>query len=129
MKVLKVVLAVLSLAFFGAALGMFGLYFIDTKTVVGSFTNISHFTNGFKLAFQAKDLGLEANDGLGTLFAFIFVVLGILAACYGLFVALTAKKSKKGNNIQINITPESTYFFYFVFNLLSVELFQLYYYS
>lgn len=97
MKVLKVVLAFLSLAFFGAALGMFGLYFIDTKTVVGSFTNISHFTNGFKLAFQAKDLGLEANDGLGTLFAFIFVVLGILAACYGLFVALTAKKSKKGN--------------------------------
>ena len=94
---LKSVLACLAVLFFGAAAGMFALSFVDTKAVVLGNSSVKSFCNGFELAFGAKDLGLEANNGLGTLFAFIFVVFGVLAACYGLFVALTAKKSKKGN--------------------------------
>ena len=98
MKVsLKSVLACLSVAFFGAAIGMFGLSFLDQKTASVLGGGKGSWATGFELAFKAEDLGLEAKNGLGTLFAFIFVVLGVLAALYGLFVALTAKKSKKGN--------------------------------
>ena len=94
---LKSVLACLSLALFGAAVGMFGLSFVDTKAVVLGNSSVKSFANGFELAFKGSDLGLESGDTLGTLFAFIFVALGVLAALYGLFVALTAKKGKKGN--------------------------------
>ena len=94
---LKSVLACLSLAFFGAAIGMFALSFLDqqTSSILGG--GKGSWATGFELAFKAEDLGLDASNGLGTLFAFIFVVLGALAACYGLFVALTQKKGKKGN--------------------------------
>ena len=88
---LKSCLACLSLAFFGAAIGMFALSFVDGDIagfLKGSFT-------GFEIAFGQTDL--DGGNILGTLFAFIFVALGALAACYGLFVALTEKKSKKGN--------------------------------
>ena len=91
---LKACLACLSLAFFGAAIGMFALSFLDqvTSSILGG--GKGSWATGFEIAFGQTDL--DGGNILGTLFAFIFVALGALAACYGLFVALTAKKGKKG---------------------------------
>ena len=90
---LKSVLACLSLALFGAAIGMFALSFANYEGVISGKSQVA---TGFEIAFGQSN-ALEDGKGLGTLFAFIFVVVGALAACYGLFVALTAKKSKKGD--------------------------------
>lgn len=90
---LKSVLACLSLALFGTAIGMFALSFANYEGVISGKSQVA---TGFEIAFGQSN-ALEDGKGLGTLFAFIFVVVGALAACYGLFVALTAKKSKKGD--------------------------------
>ena len=92
---MKKIFACVSLAFYIAAVVMFALSFIDAKAVVLGETSVKSLATGFEIAFgQTK---LEANNTLGTLFAFIFVVFGALAACYALFVAFTQKKAKKGN--------------------------------
>ena len=92
---LKACLAVLSLAFFGAAVGMFGLSFVDAVAVVLGKSDKSSVCTGFEIAFGQTNL--ESGNTLGTLFAFIFVCVGVLAALYGCFVAFQGKKSKKGN--------------------------------
>ena len=91
---LKLCLAATSFLFFGAALGMFALSFVDGQAVVGLKTDFASVATGFQLAFGQVE-HLEYSKCLGTLFAFIFVVFGVLAACYGVFYTLTAKKSKK----------------------------------
>lgn len=92
---LKACLAVLSLAFFGAAIGMFALSFIDAQAVVLGNASKNTVASGFEIAFGQTNL--ESGNILGTLFAFIFVCVGVLAACYGCLFAFTQKKGKKGN--------------------------------
>ena len=96
---LKLCLAVVALAFFGAAIGMFGLSFLDQETasVLGGAKH--SWANGFEIAFN-KDNILEDGKNLGTLFAFILVALGAAAAlcAVALSFANGGKKSKKGNS-------------------------------
>jgi len=94
-KTPKLILAGASFLFYVAAVVMFAFSFLDQKTssILGG--GKGSWATGFELAFTPKDLGLESKDGLGTLFAFILVVVGVLAACYAVFFVLTAKKSKK----------------------------------
>jgi len=89
---LKLCLAVVALAFFGAAIGMFGLSFLDQVTSGTRDSVTTSWGTGFDI-FKSENL--DAGNKLGTIFAFVFICIGALAACYAVFYALTAKKSKK----------------------------------
>ena len=93
---LKSCLSVLAFVFFAVAIGMFALSFVDGQAVVLAKTEYKSVATGFQLVFGQVD-HLEYSKALGTLFAFIFVVVGVLAACYATLVNFKSKKSKKGN--------------------------------
>ncbi len=99
MKVsLKAILACVAFAFFGAAIGMFALSFVNIQTVVLGKTDVKSLASGFEIAFgQTK---LDGNNILGTLFAFIFVAIGVLAACYGVWFSFT-QKSKADKKVKM----------------------------
>lgn len=95
---LKLCLAVVALAFFGAAIGMFGLSFIDSQAVALVKSEFDTLINGFDLAFKNANW-IEDGKNLGTLFAFILVALGAAAALCSVALAFAngGKKSKKAN--------------------------------
>ncbi|MCR4879603.1 MAG: hypothetical protein K5906_01435 [Bacilli bacterium] len=95
---LKAILACVAFVLFGASIGMFALSFIDSQTVVLSKTTVTELANGFEIAFGQTNL--EGKNILGTLFAFIFVAVGALAACYGVLFSLT-KKSKADKKVKM----------------------------
>ena len=90
-KTLKLILAGASLALFVVAILMFLVSFLDQVT--------SGVLNGTKSLFTGFEIfstdALDANYKLGTIFAFAFVVLGALSACYAVAYVLLGKKSKK----------------------------------
>lgn len=90
---LKSCLACFAIILFGAAIGMFALSFANYSGVISGKSQVA---TGFEIAF-AQSKFLEDGKGLGTLFAFIFVVLGLLTSCCVFVMAANAKKGKKGN--------------------------------
>ena len=96
---LKLCLSCLALVLFGAALGVFGASFVDYKGIVSGTTSLA---NGFEIAFGQTDL-VESGKNVGTLFAFIFVAVGLLSSCYALLVSLKKgkKKSKAAKNAKL----------------------------
>ena len=98
MKHLKLFLAIVAVAFFGAAVGMFALSFVDSQAVVLVKSDFAKFLTGFDILFkQNNGEYLESNNTLGAWFALVFVALGLLAAIYAVVVAAKQKKGKKGN--------------------------------
>ena len=99
MKFFKLCSAMTAIVFFGAAVGMFALSFVDLQTVVLGKGSVTHLATGFEIAFgQTK---LEAGNILGTLFAFIFIALGLCAALCLAVLALKGGKSKKAINLKL----------------------------
>ena len=98
MKFFKLCSAFTALVFFGAAIGMFGLSFANYQGVLSGKSQVA---NGFEIAF-AQSKVLEDGKGLGTLFAFIFIALGALAAlCIICTTVLSKKKSKTSVNVKL----------------------------
>ena len=93
MKFFKLCSAFTALAFFGAAIGMFALSFVDLHTVVLGKGNVTHLATGFEIAFGQTNL--ESGNILGSLFAFIFVALGALCALCIICLTVLGKKGKK----------------------------------
>ena len=91
---LKLCLSCLAFVLFGVAIAMFALSFANYQGVISGNSQIA---TGFELAFNQSKF-IEDGKGLGTLFAFIFVVIGLLASCYAVLVSLKkGKKKSKGN--------------------------------
>ena len=95
MKHLKLIASCLAFVLFGVAVGMFGLSFLD-QIISGAREPRKNLFNGFEILSNEQ---LDASNKLGTIFALVFIGLGVLASCYAVFVALTKgnKKSKKGD--------------------------------
>ena len=94
MKHLKLIASCLAFVLFGVAVAMFAVSFLDQVTS-GVLNGRESWGNGFDILKS----DLDASNKLGTIFALVFIGLGVLASCYAVFVALTKgnKKSKKGD--------------------------------
>ena len=88
-----------AIVFFGAAIGMFALSFVDLQTVVLGKGSVTHLANGFEIAFGQTNL--ESGNILGTLFAFIFVALGACCALCLALLAIKGGKSKTAINLKL----------------------------
>ena len=96
MKYLKLCASVASLIFFGVALGMFAVSFLDQVTA-----GVLNGKGSWGTGFDILKSDLDAGNKLGTIFALVFVGVGVLAAIYGIFFAAThlGKKSKKDQKL------------------------------
>ena len=94
MKHLKLIASCLAFVLFGVAVAMFAVSFLDQVTS-GVLNGRESWGNGFDILKS----DLDASNKLGTIFALVFIGLGVLASCYAVFVALTKgnTKSKKGD--------------------------------
>lgn len=94
MKHLKLIASCLAFVLFGVAIAMFAVSFLDQVTS-GVLNGRESWGNGFDILKS----DLDASNKLGTIFALVFIGLGVLASCYAVFVAFTKgnKKSKKGD--------------------------------
>ena len=94
MKHLKLIASCLAFVLFGVAVAMFAVSFLDQVTS-GVLNGRESWGNGFDILKS----DLDASNKLGTIFALVFIGLGVLASCYAVFVALTKgnKKSKKSD--------------------------------
>ena len=96
MKYLKLCASLASLIFFGVAIGMFALSFLDQVT-----SGVLNGKGSWGTGFDILKSDLDAGNKLGTIFALVFIGLGVLAAIYAIFVAATqdGKKSKKNQKL------------------------------
>lgn len=96
MKYFKLCASVAALVFFGVAIGMFAVSFLDQVTS-GVLNGKSSWGTGFDILRS----DLDASNKLGTIFALVFVGVGALAAICAIFVSATklGKKSKKNQKL------------------------------
>ena len=97
MKFFKLCSALTATVFYGVAVGMFGASFVNVvaKGAISGKVVKESFGNGFEIAFGQTEL--DSGNTLGTLFAFIFVVLGLLCALFTIGFALKGGKKRKGS--------------------------------
>ena len=95
MKIFKLCSAITAAVVYSASIFVFFFTsFIDLHTVVLGKGNVTHLAKGYEIAFGQTNL--DSSNTLGTLFAFIFMALGLLAAIYAI-ASVFVKKSKKAN--------------------------------
>ena len=94
MKFFKLCSAFTALVFYGVAVAMFALSFANYQGVLSGNSQVA---TGFEIAFGQSKV-LEDGKGLGTLFAFIFIVLGLCAAIYAILRTVLVKSKKKKAN-------------------------------